>query len=48
MYSAFVSGYKQAPIDKYKQIEAMTKGNGNKCIVNQLKDCVKERKHWYD
>jgi len=32
----------------YEKIQAVTKQKVNECLVNDLKHCVKETKHWYD
>jgi len=46
--SAFLLWLKMADMDKYEKIIRVTKGNPNKCLVDELQHCVKETKSWYD
>jgi hypothetical protein len=41
---AFLSTYKKAGSNKYPKIKGVTKDNVNKCIVNELKYCIKKSK----
>ena len=44
----FVSWFKKASSDMYKEIEGVRKRNLNECIVNEWNCCVKRRMHWWD